>query len=118
MITKIVNYFNNLKSDLSVWHDNYLVLEKEKFYKGRKIILLIHKRQKNWEGKILVMTYQKNMNIENDDINWEYKSNRLYKAKISVFEDLDTSSNQIKNIMEDLFSFYFLEKKEKLRFKK
>ena len=118
MITKIVNYFNNLKSDLSVWHDNYLVLEKEKFYKGRKIILLVHKRQKNWEGKILVMTYQRDMMIEGDDIVWEYKPNKLYKSRMSIFNSIETSNEKIQEMMENLFTYYFLEKQEKLKFKK
>ena len=118
MIKQFINYLNNLESDLSVWHDNYTMLEKEKFYKGRKIILLVHKRQKNWEGKILVMTYQRDMMIEGDDIVWEYKPNKLYKSRMSIFNSIETSNEKIQEMMENLFTYYFLEKQEKLKFKK
>ena len=111
MIKKIFNIINNLNHDLSIWQDNYILLEKEKVYNGRKVILLVHKRKKNWEGKILVMSYKKNMNIDDNDINWEYKPNKLYKAKISVLENIDKSTKEIQKIMEDLFSFYFLKKR-------
>ena len=118
MLNNVINYFKNLNADLSVWRDNYLLLEKEKFYKNRKIFLLIHRRSNQWEGKIMVMSYKKNMKICGDDINWEYKPNFLYKSDFSIFKDIDMPKDEIKQIMENLFSFYFLEKKEKLRFKK
>jgi len=118
MIKELINKINNLNHDASVWQDNNILLEKEKKYKNRKIILLVHKRQKNWEGKFLVMSYKKNMIIDNDNINWEYSPNKLYKAQLLILENISKSTEQIQEIMENLFSFYFLEKKEKLKFKK
>jgi hypothetical protein len=118
LIKNIINFFNNLRYGFSVWHENYKTLEKEKIYKGRKIILLVKKTNNQWEGNILVITYSKRINIVNDSIIWENKPDKMYKAKISMFKDISVSTKEIQKTMDNLFSFYFLEKKEKLKFKK
>jgi hypothetical protein len=118
MINNIINFFNNLKCDLSIWYENYQTLEKEKFYKGRKIILLVKKLKNTWEGKILVITYRKGIDIIEDTINWKNEPYKLYGTDILMSKDINLSKEAIQKTMEDLFIYYFLEKKEKLKFKK
>lgn len=119
MIKRIINFFNNLKCDLSVWHENFHLLEKEKFYKGRKIILMVKKLKNTWEGKILLITYRKNIDITEDSINWKNQPHRMYTANIIMLRDINAFSKEdVQKAMEELFVYYFLEKKEKLKFKK
>jgi hypothetical protein len=118
LIRYIINFFNNLKCDLSVWHENYKTLEKEKFYKGRKIILLVKKLNNKWEGDILIITYRKTFDIAEDSINWQNRPHKMYKADISMIKDISEPTKEIQKTMENLFTHYFLEKKEKLKFKK
>jgi len=120
MIKNFINYLYNLKCDLSIWHENYKALEKEKFYKTRKVILLAEKKENAWHGKILVISYRKFIDIDemSDKINWEYKPHKIYKAKLKLYKNISTSNKEIKKLMEDLFVYYFIEKKEKLKFEK
>ena len=118
MINNIINFFNNLRCDLSVWHENYKTLEKEKFYKGRKVILLVKKIDNKWEGSILIITYRKSIDIGNDTINWQHTPYKMYKADLSIINDITVPTEEIQKIMEDLFVYYFLQKQEKLKFKK
>lgn len=119
MIKKILNTIKSLSMDISPWMDNYQSSIKEKKYHGRKIFLIIDRKNNHYIGKFMIMNYKKEIMINEDNIDWQYEPNQVYKTKEIIKEIIETTDiEKIKKEIENLFQKYFIEKKEKITFMK
>lgn len=120
MMKKIINYLKSLNMDITPWMDNHYHSVKEKAYNGRKIIIMIEKNKTdNYVGKFMIMNYEKELVLGEDEITWQYSPVFVYKTEPLQHNIQKTNSiEEMKQKMENLFQEAFIEKKIKLKFTK